>query len=140
MTKEELQIKYNIICDILFYNGIKSAVPRNWLEKIFSCNNLTDSIKQKPETLCVHFQGKTIDVRHATCNQFYWSEVEKNAQIPTSYFKWESYYYYANFDWEVINKISYECTTETYLQSLQFKIIHRYFPCKYNLKMWNLAT
>ena len=34
--------------------------------------------------------------------------------------------------------IPYECTTETYLQSLQYKIIHRYFPCNYNLKLWNI--
>ena len=139
MTREQLHLKYNILSETLFYNGLKSAIPRKWLDKIFSANNLENNSKQKPESLCVHFQGKIIDVRHVTCNQFYWANVEKSAETPTSYFKWESYYYYANFDWESINKIPYECTTETYLQSLQFKIIHRYFPCKYNLKLWNLA-
>ena len=29
-------------------------------------------------------------------------------------------------------------TSETYLQSLQYKIIHRYFPCKHNLHIWNI--
>ena len=32
-----------------------------------------------------------------------------------------------------------ECTTETFLQSLQFKIIHRYFPCNYRLHLWNIV-
>lgn len=140
MTKEQLNSKYNISSETLFYNGIKAAIPRKWLEKIFSCDNLSDEIKQNPETLCVQLDGKTVDVRHATCNQFYWCDIESNAQTPTSYYKWESYYYYANFDWENINKIAYECTSDTYLQSLQFKIIHRYFPCKYNLKMWSLEN
>ena len=46
--------------------------------------------------------------------------------------------FFATFDWDQINVIPYECTSETYLQSLQFRIIHRYFPCKYNLKLWNV--
>ena len=47
---------------------------------------------------------------------------------------------FATFDWDQINVIPYECTSETYSQSLQFKIIHRYFPCtcKYNLKLLNI--
>ena len=35
--------------------------------------------------------------------------------------------------------IPYESTAETYLQSLQFRIIHRYFACKYNLHLWNIG-
>ena len=64
--------------------------------------------------------------------------IRKIVERPTCYFKWESEYYYATFDWGLINAIPYECTTETYLQSLQFKIIHRYFPCNYILCKWNL--
>ena len=40
---------------------------------------------------------------------------------------------------ELINAIPYESTAETYLQSLQFRIIHRYFPCRYNLHLWNIV-
>ena len=54
------------------------------------------------------------------------------------YFKWEADYYYASFDWELINMIPYECTTEIYLHSLQYKILHRYFPCNYNLHLWSV--
>ena len=43
----------------------------------------------------------------------------KIVEGPISYYKWESQYYYATFDWELINAVPYECTTETYLQSLQ---------------------
>ena len=58
---------------------------------------------------------------------------------PTCYYKWESEYFDANFDWDLINVIPYESTTETFLQSLQFKIIHRYFPCNYRLHAWNIV-
>ena len=79
---------------------------------------------------------KAIDIRLATCRQLYWVEIDKVTGRPTYYYKWESEFYYANFDSSLINLIPYECTTETYLQSLQFKIIHRYFPCNYKLHLW----
>ena len=39
----------------------------------------------------------------------------------------------------MINAIPYESTAETYLQSLQFRIIHRYFPCRYKLHLWSIV-
>ena len=45
-------------------------------------------------------------------------------------------YYYADFDWPVLFKILYKFTRETDVQSLQFKIINRYIPCKENLYLW----
>ena len=54
------------------------------------------------------------------------------------HFKWESEYFFATFDWDLINIIPYERTSDTYLQSIQYQIIHRYFPCKYQLNMWNI--
>ena len=66
-------------------------------------------------------------------------EINKIMERPTCYYKWESEYFYATFDWDLINVIPYECTKETYLQSLQFKIIHCYFPCNYRLHLWNIV-
>ena len=43
---------------------------------------------------------------------------------------------YADFDWPVLFKIPYKFTRETDVQSLQFKIINRYIPCKENLYLW----
>ena len=34
--------------------------------------------------------------------------------------------------------IPYECTAEIYLHSLQYKILHRYFPYNYNLHLWSV--
>ena len=42
-------------------------------------------------------------------------------------------------DFCYINVFPYESTAETYLQSLQFRIIHRYFPCRYNIHLWNIV-
>ena len=42
-------------------------------------------------------------------------------------------YYYADFDWPVLFKIPYKVARATDVQSLQFRIINRYIPCKENL-------
>ena len=85
------------------------------------------------------FKNKQMDLRQVKCSQLYWADVLKIVERPTCYYKWESEYYYATFDWELINVIPYESTADTYLQSLQFRIIHRYFPCRYNLHLWNIV-
>jgi len=137
MTKQQLEEKYNIRCDFLFYNGLQAAIPRSWLEKIHECNNV-ESIPVVQENLSVNINDKNVEIRKVTCKQLYWAEIERISQRPTSYYSWESNYYYASFDWELINMIPYECSTETHLQSFQYKIIHRYFPCKYNLHIWRI--
>ena len=138
MSQQELEAKYNINTDFLFYYGIKTAIPCRWLEIISSLSSM-DEHTSSP-VLTVQIKGKQVDIRKVTCKQYYWSLVEDIAERPTSYFKWESYYYYASFDWIAINQIPYDCTSETFLQSFQYKIIHRYFPCKYNLHLWNLEN
>ena len=86
----------------------------------------------------IKLSNKYVELRKATCRQFYWAEIKIISERPTCYFKWESEYFFADFDWDLINIIPYECTSDTHLQSMQYKIIHRYFPCKYQLNKWNI--
>ena len=97
----------------------------------------TTTVEQIP-SVKVKLGNNFVDIRKMTCSQIYWAEIKTISQRPTSYFRWESEYFFATFDWDRINVIPYECASETYLQSLQFIIIHRYFPYKYNLKLWNI--
>jgi len=137
ITKEQLETKYAIRCDFLFYIGLKAAIPKSWIEKIHQ-NNSAEHIHTEPCNLTVQIENKCVDIRRVRCKQLYMAEIERLAERPTCYYKWESNYYYSTFDWNLINIIPYRCTSETYLQSLQYKIIHRYFPCNYNLHIWNV--
>ena len=139
MTKDMLSQKYQITCDFFFYNGLKEALPSTWLEKIHAANNVHQIILESDKLLSLMFKNKQMDLQQVKCSQLYWADVLKIVERPTCYCKWESEYYYATFDWELINVIPYESTAETYLQSLQFRIIHRYFPCRYNLHLWNIV-
>jgi len=51
--------------------------------------------------------------------------------------KWKELYYFVDFDWKNIFALPYEITSETSLQSMQYQIIIRYFPCKSFVGLWN---
>ena len=44
-------------------------------------------------------------MKDITGKQLYGVEVNRKAHRPTSYFKWESEFYYACFNWNMINCI-----------------------------------
>ena len=70
------------------------------------------------------------------CKDYYKEFVYIKYERPTALHGWEEMYYYTDFDWPVIFKIPYKVALETDVQSLQFKIINRYIPCKENLYLW----
>lgn len=63
--------------------------------------------------------------------------ISKKSVVPSSYYKWEEHYFHLDIDWKEINTIPYNCARETFLHSLQYQIIHQYFPCKYTLHIWH---
>ena len=139
MSQAQLMGKYKVPCDFLLYNGLRSSILRRWLDLLATTNDIDKFIVEKPQTLMVKLNNnKYVEFRKVTCRQFYWGEIKIISERPTCYFKWESEYFFADFDWDAINIIPYECTSDTYLQSIQYKIIHRYFPCKYQLNTWNV--
>ena len=68
--------------------------------------------------------------------EFYTDLINRNYTTPTAVQKWEEKYFYVNFDWNNIFKLPYLSTRETIIHSLQYQILHRYFPCKETLSIW----
>ena len=50
--------------------------------------------------------------------------------------KWEEKYDLINFDWKTIFSIPFMIARESTLQSFQYQIIHRFFPCNEILNIW----
>ena len=63
---------------------------------------------------------------------YYKEFVSIKDECPTALYRREEMYYYADFDWSVLFKITYKVALETDVQNLQFTIIYRYIPCKDN--------
>ena len=93
---------------------------------------------------CVHWHKFYIskqyvryyDITKIKCKDFYWFLIQRKYVRPKALEKWEETYYYVQFDWKNIYSIPYLCCRETSLQSMQYKIINRYFPCRFNINKW----
>ena len=67
-----------------------------------------------------------------------WEIIEKLYVRPTALNRWLENFYIEYIDWPSIFMQPYLSSRETKLQSLQYKIIHRIFPCQkwlYNHKV-----
>ena len=71
MSQAQLMEKYKVPCNFLFYNGLRSFNPRRWLDLLATTNNIDKFIVQKPQSLMVKLSNKYVELRKATCRQFY---------------------------------------------------------------------
>ena len=67
--------------------------------------------------------------------------IGKITELPTSINKWiESYPFLETIDWKDIFELPYNITTEPYLQSYQYKILHRILNCNDRLFKWKIKA
>ena len=125
LSNPDLETKYGIQFDHMRYNQIisivyskqhslnikhvstyQSSLPRNCLEKL-------GNIKSR-------------EVYNYNITSLY--------QIPRSQNKWiENYPILEKADWKSIYNLTCNLTSDSYLISLQYKILHRIFNCNYKL-------
>ena len=87
MSQETIKQKYKVTCNILFYNGLRTTIPRSWLAKINDEINLVGIDTNSEQPLTVIIKNNRIDVRRVKCSQVYSSEINKIMERPTCYCK-----------------------------------------------------
>ena len=118
------------------YNSLKSAIPKEWIQSIKPTDiNSFEEIT----TINLSINGKPKLLHKVKCKDLYNIFVLEKYTIPTAIHKWESIYSNHAFEWEDIFHLPYKLCRETSLQSVQYKILSRYIPCKANLHRWNKA-
>ena len=70
------------------------------------------------------------------CKQFTNIFLSNYVQTPVAQVKWQKYLDIEDIDWDYIYQIPFLVSRDTAIQSLQYKIINRYFPCNYVLSKW----
>ena len=53
MSQETIKQKYKVTCNILFYNGLRTAIPHSWLAKINDESNLVEIVTNSEQPLTV---------------------------------------------------------------------------------------
>ena len=134
-TKDQIQNSYGIQVDTMQYNSLKSAISKTWLQKI-KCQNQQDFKFEARVDGDIKIDKKFKNISKVSCKEFYWQIIYGNLIRPTAFYKWEELYYYVTFNWKHILKLPYMTASETSLQSLQYQIINRFFPCNSIIHVW----
>ena len=137
LTREEIEAKYNIQCSIMYHNSLITSIPSGW-KKMIKGQEINASMREDKCNLTLKIDKNLTNIKDIPCRMIYWAEIHKISKRPTSYDKWELEYDYTHFDWQTIAKIPFKSARETSLQSLQYQIINRYFPCQEKLYTWKI--
>ena len=114
------------------YNRLSNSVS-NAMKKI---TNFPIIDRFSPISFANKCLNNIAKIKSAEVNNFY---VLRNYKIPTCQDKWVEYYpFLDNFDWTDTYLVAPKITFDTYLITLQYKILHRVYNCNHNLYMWNI--
>ena len=122
---------FQINLDILTYNSLKSAIPTDWRKAI---KNSTDTVV-KPKNQ-IYINGFLKDIKVLESRDVYSEFVRNERKKPAAVSRWETIYENVNFEWEHIFTIPYMSARDTKLQSLQYQVLHRFYPTNSNLSKW----
>jgi len=84
----------------------------------------------------VMIKCKIKDIEDITCKDIYWEHISQISSLPKAETKWKSYLNIEDIHWQDHYVIPFNVSRETSLQSFQYKIFHRFFPCNYTLSIW----
>ena len=131
MTHVDFIHSYHINFNVLSYYKLVRAIPKEWFQCI-KVNNKQVILTNTSHTYSIE-NGSDSDLHllKASTKQIYNVFVKRKAVPPSSLEKWEIDIGidFGN-EWKTIFKLPYHCTRSTQLQALQYRILHRYLPCK----------
>lgn len=134
LPKFELEQKYNLNIRVMDYNSLVHSIPREWKNAVK--DKAVHNVMDKSWSTKMFIKSIACNIDNLHCKDFYWEFVSMISELPKSEHKWSEYTNTENICWQDIYAIPYSITRETYLQSFQYKIQHRFYPCNYTLSIW----
>ena len=130
-----LQLKYGIIINCMHLNSIKTAIPKQWLNKI---NSVRMDNFQEIDSLNIIIGKSYKNISSLKCKDFYRELILRKSQgiRAKALESWEEQFFHTDFDWKIIFRLPYKVARETDLQSFQYQVLNRYIGCKNNLFKW----
>ena len=118
--------RHSIFIGPLRYMSLICAIPADWKRKLMDSESL--STEEKRAFPHIEIQGKNIPIQSVK-SSFYrsaWNE----SRAPRGQLKWETEGIGLDVDWKAIFSLPFKVTASTKLQSLQYRILHRYLPTR----------
>ena len=120
----------NVKCNFISIVKMRKAIPIEWKTEILASNQRRDVVSN----LVIKSTQHSISICSAStksiAKKIYDQLILRLYVQPTAVNRWTEDFPINNEDWPLIFKLPYIATRDTYLQSLQFKFIHRIISCK----------
>ena len=131
-TLDEFNKMYNVGANFLEYLAVCKAIPKTWIICIRSKE--TDGLKYIEDINVKRYNYIT----NTTSKLVYWDLINDIVKQPTAIQHWiEEFPFLHDNDFNEFFLIAHK-TGEVKLQSFQYKILHRIFPCRYMLHKWKI--
>jgi hypothetical protein len=139
LSAPKLTEMYNLKIDVLAYNGLKDAIPIQWRRLVTKCT-VTKQAISSGESLFLNLNDSAKPMSLLSNKDVYRIWQNQKPAVPKCIARWTLYYPVNNFQWSDIFKLPFTTVRCTLVQSLQYKVIHRIFPCNYWLSKWEHNT
>lgn len=133
-----LENMYGIKIDALSYNGLKDAIPREWRHLVVTSTVSRSAIssEESPFILSKH-KVKPLSL---LSNKEVYCIMTQSQVLPKCTIRWAAQYSSHTFNWTDIFSLAFKIVRCTKVQTFQYQILHRYFPCNYWLSKWESNT
>ena len=130
--KTTIENQYHITVNQMEYNSLVHSIS----SKCKKCIQNND-VSIEPHCITnVKIEGKYMELSDIKCKQFYRAFTLPLKKDPTAISKWCESYDIDQDTWKYYFMLPFNVCIDTELQTLQYKIIHRFFPCNYALSLW----
>ena len=132
LSLQDLSDKYMVNCTFMDHMRIRQAIPGAWRQIITS--NTSHNFRQHnliAKPIFTQDAKGMCDVLSTNTKKLYWLFLNKSfpSKSPTCIGRWESLYEIDPNIWPSLFLAPFISCRETYLQSFQYRIIHRILPC-----------
>ena len=140
LSQTQLKLKYNISCNFIEHLQIRQAIPIAWREKLTTSTDNTTLDQRQHLPLFIQIDDKPHNFVKLSSKFLYWTLIRNITykHTPNCIRRWEETYNINPICWPQIFQIPFQSCRDTYLQSFQYRIIHRILPCNnwlYKLKV-----
>ena len=134
-TAEQLFKIYGIKCNFLQILQIRQSIPYKWRQMLADAKEV---IKYKEINLFIISNNTNCTLKKTTSSIFYWMLMGKQVNTPSCIAKWREIWNISDLEWKDIFSRHFKICHEAYLQTFQYKILHRIIPCNhwlFNIKV-----
>ena len=138
LAHDELGLKFNLRINQMSYNSLIQAIPKKWKEVMASEQNFVTLNTVEPQ---ITVNDKRMGLDSIKSYMLYWHFVNNLQKPPTAIDKWISECLFLNdHDFDIFFELPYKILRDTKMQTFQYKILHKIFPCGAALHIWRVTT